>query len=79
MLDTDSCITFLKGTHPQAFRRITAGPLGDVGLSSIALTLSFASLPCSKSLLSMNPRRRSTVQFERDWNAAAQPSAHWTC
>jgi tRNA(fMet)-specific endonuclease VapC len=37
MLDTDTCITFLKGRHPQAFRRITAGPLGDVGLSSITL------------------------------------------
>ncbi len=36
MLDTDSCITFLKGTQPEAFRRITAGSLGDVGVSAIA-------------------------------------------
>jgi tRNA(fMet)-specific endonuclease VapC len=44
MLDTDSCIKFLKGTNPRAFLRITAGPLGDVGLSSIALAELYAGI-----------------------------------
>jgi tRNA(fMet)-specific endonuclease VapC len=65
MLDTDSCITFLKGTQPQAFRRITAGPLGEVGLSSIALAELYAGIAKSeRSHESANVLFRSLALLE---------------